>query len=257
MFGITGKNIKLKDCSIVFCFHSISDDGWLFSVTENNFELFLKELMKTRSIVSLEDLLDKKDENINNKVAITFDDGYKSVLTLAYPILKKYGLTACVFVSGYKSEMEGSNYFEGRKLLSLEQVRKLKKENWVIGYHTKSHSDLRFVSNEKLIDEIIYGKKELENKLGYKIDYFAYPYGVFDKKVINIVKKADYKYAFTTDGNGVNFYKSPFKVSRVLLDKYTKVEDLRVLTSWEGLFFNRFLTMCYRIKDNYFSKPEI
>jgi peptidoglycan/xylan/chitin deacetylase (PgdA/CDA1 family) len=33
-----------------------------------------------------------------NPIIITFDDGYESNYTLGYPVLKKYGMNACVFM---------------------------------------------------------------------------------------------------------------------------------------------------------------
>jgi len=38
--------------------------------------------------------------------------------------------------------------------------------------------------------------KELEKNLGFRIDYFAYPKGIYNKKIIDAVKKAGYKGAF-------------------------------------------------------------
>jgi peptidoglycan/xylan/chitin deacetylase (PgdA/CDA1 family) len=248
---VVGKYFKLKESPVVFCFHSISEDGWVFGVAKKDFESLLREILKTKKIVTLKNLLAKKDGYSGKKVAITFDDGYENVFTSAYPILKKYGLTACVFVNTVKVKMSGSNYLDKKKLLSFKQIQKLKEQGWEIGYHTKSHSDLRYFNRKKLVDEIFKTKKRFEKKLGFRIDYFSYPYGVFNKRIVDIVKKAGYKYAFTANGGGVDFDKSPFKIGRVLFDKYIQTRDLGVLTSRQGLFFNKVLTLCFRIKDDY------
>lgn len=251
-FKIIEKYPIQKECSLVLCYHSISKDGWIFSVTEKDFESHLKILLKTKNIISLKKLLGEKDKLNGKSVAITFDDGYETVFTAAYPVLKKYGLTACVFVNSVGNNGGKVENYNGRKPLNLKQIRLLKKEGWEIGYHTKSHRNLRFLSEKEIENELIYGKKELEKKLSFKINYFSYPYGIYNKIIVDIVKNAGYKYSFTADGGKIDFQESPFKISRILIDKYINSKELRVLTSYRGLLFNKFLTLCLRLKDDCF-----
>jgi len=235
-----------KKVNIIFCFHSISNDGWLFSMTKENFELLIRRLLKLGEIVGLDELLRKVEEKKGRRFAITFDDGYESVYTKAYPVLKKYKLSACVFLVGLPDRKGSFGLIKGRKLLNLKQIRKLKNSGWEFGYHTRTHKDLRFMDSKKLNDEIEKGKKLLEKSLGFKIKYFAYPFGLFNKRVEKIVAKANYSYAFGADGGKVSKNSSNYKISRVLLDKYTKVGDLRVLSSNEGLFINKIVNYLMR-----------
>jgi len=257
ILGIISKYLKLKGCATILCYHSISDDGHLFSVTKKDFELQIKEILKSKHIVSLENLFNIENDHINNKIVITFDDGYENIFTSAYPILKKYGLQACVFISTFINKKGKSNYFSGKRLMNLEQIKKLVKEGWEIGYHTNSHIDLRHLDKRTLVNEIVNNKQIFEKDLGSKIIYFAYPYGLYNKETVDTVEKAGYKLAFTADGCKVNYYNSLFRIGRVLIDKYTKTEDLDALTSCQGLYFNRLLTSLLRFKDDYFSSLKI
>ena len=68
--------------------------------------------------------------------------------------------------------------------------------------HTYTHPDLARVSRRngadaKLKHEIVDSRNTLEQKLGIKIDTFAYPYGVFNPKVLSLTKAAGYRSAFT------------------------------------------------------------
>lgn len=252
--GMIGRYFKLKSSPVIFCFHSISDDGWLFSVTPDNFESFVNKLSESRKIVCLNKILGDNGRKLGNNVAITFDDGYEDVIANAYPILKKHGLTACVFINGLPDINGNFGYLNGRKLLNLKQIKKLKRVGWEIGYHTKTHPDLRKLSEEQLHEEIVKNKRNLEKNLGFKLYYFAYPHGAYNKKIVRIVDKAGYAFAFVANGGGVDLNKTKHKIDRVIVDKYVKVEDLKILTSTAGLFINKLITYCDRIKDNLYEK---
>lgn len=59
-----------------------------------------------------------------------------------------------------------------------------------IGWHTWSHRNLTKLSYDEILKEVTPPSK---------MDYFAYPYGKFNKKVINAVQEAGFKYAFSVD----------------------------------------------------------
>jgi peptidoglycan/xylan/chitin deacetylase (PgdA/CDA1 family) len=249
-FNLIGRFLKLKPCSVIFCFHSIANGDWIYSTTPNKFELFVREVLKNNQVVSMDNILSYKEKKKTNKVAITFDDGYENVFTDAYPVLKNLSLTACVFINGFIEKNEDFGYLDERKLMSLKQIRELKKDGWEIGYHSKTHPDLRTLDENALYEEVIRSKKGIEKYLGFEIKYFAYPYGLFNKKVIDATKKAGYEYAFTADGGRFNHKKSPYKISRVLVDKYMGNEDIKIITSCCGLYFNELFTKLLHIKDN-------
>jgi len=249
IFFLIGSFFSMKHCPVIFCFHSVSDDDWLFSVPPRAFELLIKSLSDSKEIVKLDGLLHEELDKKNNKVAITFDDGYEDVFSSAYPILKKYKVKACVFISGLPDDYGKFGSLNDKKLLDVKQIKTLKKAGWDIGYHTATHPDLRKFDSSKLSEEIVNSKKRIEKILGFEIEYFAYPYGLFNKKVVDVVKTAGYKFAFTVAGGKLDA-KSTYEISRVLVDKYIKKEDLGIINSCQGLYFNKLFTTLLRIKDN-------
>ena len=70
-----------------------------------------------------------------NSVVITLDDGYRSVYDTAYPILKKYGFTATLFVY---TDFVGM----GKSAMTWDQLRDMKADGFEIGSHSLSHPDL-------------------------------------------------------------------------------------------------------------------
>lgn len=248
IFALIARIPVVKKKGVIFCLHSIKKSDWTYSINRRNLESFLKKLLQIGKVVSLDEFI--WNENKHGLFTLTFDDGYEDVFTNAYPVLSKYGITACVFVSGIPNKNGDFNYLDGRERLNLKQIKKLRKEGWIIGYHSKTHLDLRSLDDNVLYEEIVRGKKRLEERLGFDIKYFAYPYGLYNKKVMNIVSIAGYENAFTVSGGGFKNRKLPYKIDRVLIDRFIKKEDLEIITSYKGLFFNELLTKFLNIKNS-------
>ena len=74
-------------------------------------------------------------------VVLTFDDGYKSSRSIAYPVLKELGFTATLFVY---TDYVGA----GRNALSWEELKELAAEGFDVQAHSKTHGDLRKAPSE-------------------------------------------------------------------------------------------------------------
>jgi len=192
---------------------------------------FLKQ--KTH-VVSIEEFfLNKLDSNKVN-VVITFDDGYKSWVSHALPILKEFRLPAIFFVTsgfiGLTEEQETT--FIRTKLglkqdswaitrgLEAEDVQKIVGEGFSIGGHTLNHLSLGALEDgDEIRYEIAEDKLRLEKMSGAKIEYFAFPSGVHYNCRINLVevlKEMGYKGGVTTVP-GINDVRSnPFLLHREL-----------------------------------------
>ncbi|MBI2639102.1 polysaccharide deacetylase family protein [Candidatus Peregrinibacteria bacterium] len=118
-------------------------------------------------------------------VIINFDDAYKSVFTTAYPLLKKYNMTATIFVP--------ANLIGHRAYLTWEQLQQLKDAGMEIGSHTLWHPYL--TRSKKAREEIFESKKILEEKFGTPIQVFAYPFGDFNNEIEKLAQEAGYDLA--------------------------------------------------------------
>lgn len=143
-------------------------------------------------------------------VMITIDDGYESVYDVAYPILKKYGFTATLFV--YTNYVGVSS-----KALSWKQLRQLKAAGFYIGSHTVMHSDLtKQEENEseeaylkRLRHEIFDSKKIIDRQLHQDTFFFAYPFGRANQIAMKLCQEAGYQMAVTVDRGGNFFFANP------------------------------------------------
>ena len=119
-------------------------------------------------------------------VAITFDDGYRSQYTYAFPILQKFAYTGTFFIyTNAIDKLSGS--------MTWEEIVDLDKNGMSIGAHTRSHAMLTNLSDKNMLHDEIYGSKEdIQMHLQKNIDLFAYPFGAYDNLIKNDVEGAGF-----------------------------------------------------------------
>ncbi len=118
-------------------------------------------------------------------VVITLDDGRESQYVYALPLLKKYGYKATFFIFTNAIGREG--YF------TWDQLKEMRDEGMAIEAHTKTHLFLtRITSDAELREQIVDSKKIIEEKLGITVKHFAFPFGLYDDRVIKEVKDAGF-----------------------------------------------------------------
>lgn len=126
-------------------------------------------------------------------IVITLDDGYSDNYTAAFPVLKKYGLKATVFVVTSTIDVNPN-------CLTSAQIKEMDKAGIQIESHTVTHRDLDSLSYSEQLAELKDSKAALEKLLGRTVDYIAYPTGKYNDDTIKAVAEAGYKMAFTTNG---------------------------------------------------------
>jgi peptidoglycan/xylan/chitin deacetylase (PgdA/CDA1 family) len=148
-------------------------------------------------------------------VMISVDDGYRSMYEVAYPILKKYGFTATLFI--YIDYVGVSS-----QAITWDQLRELKREGFSIGSHSIAHSDLSKQKKDedgktylaRLKREIFLSKQILDEKLGQDTIIFSYPFGRQNQTVESLTRQAGYKIAVTVDRGSNPFFADPYKIKR-------------------------------------------
>jgi hypothetical protein len=110
-------------------------------------------------------------------VLITFDDGFEETAERAFPVLRRYGFTATMFLITGLCDADRS--FEGRRVMTPEQIRYWAQEGIEFGSHTRTHRDLTTLDAAALESEIAESVDDLRAILGAPVESFAYPYGRF------------------------------------------------------------------------------
>jgi peptidoglycan/xylan/chitin deacetylase (PgdA/CDA1 family) len=214
----------------ILMYHNISYERGSFFVSPEIFARQMEYIKRNGyEVITLDDLV----ESIRNKkllgrkkVVITFDDGYKDNFKYAYPVLKKFGFPATVFLV---TDFIGNE----KKFLSWEEVMLMSKGGVSFGAHTRAHFYLGSLNNEKTArDEIESSKKAIENKLGIPVDYFCYPSGAFNEKTKELVINAGYKGACTTNRGFARFNSDVYELKRI---KVTNSDATKPFSFWAKL----------------------
>jgi len=124
-------------------------------------------------------------------IMLTFDDTDLDQFTIAAPEMKKYGFKAVYFIMTVSIGKMGKY-----KYMNSEQIKQLSDEGNVIGSHTYDHKNVKKYVAEDWITQLDKPTKRLEEITGKKIEYFAYPFGLWNKAAIPELKKRGFKSAF-------------------------------------------------------------
>jgi peptidoglycan/xylan/chitin deacetylase (PgdA/CDA1 family) len=197
---------------IVLCYHAVSE-SWSapLSVTPHELERHIRLLIARgyRSETFTQAILAPPAART---VAVTFDDAYRSVFELAFPILSRCGLRGTVFVptafagSGSPMAWPGIDHWLGGPHeadllpMSWDQLRRLAEAGWEIGSHTRTHPRLTQLDDESVAHELADSRRECEEGLGRPCRSLAYPYGDHDQRVVQAAREAGYAAACTLPG---------------------------------------------------------
>lgn len=189
-------------------------------VTPSNLEQQMRFLkVNDYNVISLEEfaayLRDKKMVP-RNAVVLTFDDGHLDNYTNAYPILKKYGLKATMFVIVDSLDKPG--------FMTKKQVVEMSDSGLItIGSHTLGERHLPSIADEDEIRREIYDSRDkLEMILGKPVNCFSYPIGGFTKEIRQMVIDAGYSVAVSTSPGFFYPNDDVFAIKRVRISESSK-----------------------------------
>lgn len=211
----TPKVLKYNDKGIpVIMYHSIKDEkDNPVRVSKESFQAQMKYLKDNNyTALSLDELYEFIENNVpvpEKSVVLTFDDGYKDNYETAYPILKKYGFKATIFVI--------SDYIGKDEYLNASQIKELDKSGIRIESHTVKHEALNALSYNDQLATLKQSKESLQGLLSRQIKYIAYPYGKYNESTIKAAKAAGYSLALTTDGRWSDKSDGIYTLDRVFI----------------------------------------
>jgi peptidoglycan/xylan/chitin deacetylase (PgdA/CDA1 family) len=189
--------------TLVLCYHGVSE-RWPASqsVTPRAFEDQVALLLRRGyAPVTFSEAV---RGGAGRRFAVTFDDGYRSVLEMAKPVLDRLGLTATLFVPtdwigsdrpvewGGASRWLGTEHEDELRVLDWDDVAGLAVAGWEIGSHTRSHCHLTRCDDARLADELGGSRATLEGRLGRVCTALAYPFGDVDERVVAAAAAAGY-----------------------------------------------------------------
>src|SRR5690349_14273500 len=138
-------------------------------------------------------------------VVLSFDDGYLGDYTHARPVLRRLGWPGVL-------NLLLANLRPGD--LTVRQVRGLVRAGWEVDSHTLTHPDLTTVGGPQLQRELAASRARIRRLFGQPADFFCYPSGRYDARVVAAVRAAGYWGALTED-EGYGSASQPYRLKRV------------------------------------------
>lgn len=213
----------MTDRAAILMYHSVTPGReYFFSVTPEEFEAQMDYLVKKgKKVVPLRSLVEKmkRNEPLNGEIVLTFDDGYKDNYTSAFPIMKRLGLPATIFIT---TDLIGG--VDGRRIpmLSEDEIREMHGSGLIdIEPHSMTHPKLAKQTPENMRKELEGSKRALEQLLGKKCDFFAYPYGSFNDATLEVTRSLGFDAAVTVVEGTVGVGDDLFMLKRNSIDQHT------------------------------------
>ena len=135
-------------------------------------------------------------------IAVTFDDGFRSFVDYALPIMLEKGIPATVFVTtgylgqhpGWVTSPEHRNFDES--VMGVEEIANIVQENVLVGSHSVTHPRLGEVEADDAFDELTKSKSDLEKIIGKEVSLFSLPHGSYNEEIFGLSRKIGYNRVF-------------------------------------------------------------
>lgn len=134
-------------------------------------------------------------------VAITADDGHRTVFSDMRPLIERYRIPVTLFI--YPSAISNASY-----AMTWEQLAQLKATGFFsVESHTYWHPNFRVekrrlspVEYTQFVDSQLAKSREiLERRLGGHVTMLSWPFGIYDDELIAAARESGYAAAFTID----------------------------------------------------------
>lgn len=196
----------------VLLYHRIGDTEGHLTISPEKFETDLARLRELGYETIPMDtfrkfLIDSNTEMPPKPIMISFDDGYLDNFLFAYPLLRKYGMTAAFYVI---TSMVGE---EDR--LAAGHIREMSAKGMSIGSHTVSHRALGDMGREEAENELSLSRNYLEGLLQKKVDFVAYPKGSYNGETGPLAYGVGYNGAFSIMPGTCTRDTNPFVLRRI------------------------------------------
>lgn len=132
-------------------------------------------------------------------LALTFDDGWRSVRDVALPIMSQRGMIGTNYIT--------TNFVDSdhEKYISQEHVLEFVAAGWEIGAHTLNHDDLTTLTEPEIINNLFEPQMVLSEWINHPVTTFSSPYGAFNDTVLEHAAVAYLTHVNAwSDANGLN-----------------------------------------------------
>ncbi len=185
VFFTIGKRTAAPPAVSGLLFHSITSrrHAHFSYFSPDKFSRFVELLAQQGiSVCTLNEAL--INDGATEKIVITFDDGFQSFYTGAFPLLEMHAIKVTIFpIAGFIGSSSLWDVLPRQAHLTKEQVKEISKHGHEIGSHTMTHADLTFLDEKELVRELLDSKHFLEDMIGKPVTSLSFPFGSWNRKV--------------------------------------------------------------------------
>ncbi len=224
-------------CVRVITYHRFGElPGDPFCLDTEMFEAQMRCLAEDGRAISLDQLhahLDGAATLPDDAVLVTIDDGFRSTLDLALPILRDLGVPAVAYVTAGLIGNERAAERMPERYLSWEEVAKLPEGGIEVGSHAFTHASLGLMPIDRATDEGARSRQRIEERCGATVRSFAYPFGTrvdFSDETGRALGSVGYTSVFTSQHGVVVPGMDPLELPRVKVESGESLAHFRALT---------------------------
>jgi peptidoglycan/xylan/chitin deacetylase (PgdA/CDA1 family) len=216
-------------------FGPVAADG--MTITTPVFEWQLKYLREHGyTVVPLRDVVKfvKGQGHLPSRaVAITADDGHRTVFTVMRPLVERDRIPVTLFI--YPSAIFNASY-----AMTWEQLKALKATGlfsiqshsyWHPNFHTEKKRLPADEYRKFVLTQLTKPRQVLERRLGSSADMLAWPFGIYDDELIAAAVRAGYVAAFTIDRRNVSPIDNVMALPRYLVTDHDKGKAFAMMLS--------------------------
>ncbi|HDR00058.1 MAG TPA: polysaccharide deacetylase family protein, partial [candidate division WOR-3 bacterium] len=161
-------------------------------------------------------------------VVLSVDDGYHSVFTNIYPLLKRHRMTMTLGVICDYLRGGSPSYGSGAGFVRRSEVREMVDSCGIeIASHSLSHPFLTRLDSAAAWREIHDSKVILESLFGEEVLTFVYPYGDLNARTVRMVQAAGYRMGRAVREGRFDLETDPWRVPTVELRLETSLETIK------------------------------
>jgi peptidoglycan/xylan/chitin deacetylase (PgdA/CDA1 family) len=226
---------------VILLYHAVGTGPWALPI-----EVFRAQMewLAAHAMLRRTSSIEAPAEDGPLEVAITFDDGYGSVVDLALPILEKVRAAPSIYLNtnwiqarDRRHADPAQGHYPGETFLNWQDVRALAERGWTIGSHGMEHLDLTTQPDEVVREELSGSKRILEQTLGAPVEEFAYTWGRSTPRVRRLTAEAGYKRAMGGRHAPVDIASDPMEIPRLNVAKEYSLADFQAIVrgDWDYL----------------------
>ncbi|MCC6191954.1 MAG: polysaccharide deacetylase family protein [Anaerolineales bacterium] len=152
-------------------------------------------------------------------VVLTFDDGYRTLMDYALPVMRANGYTGTVFVLTQLMDEEFPQY------LTWAQAEALYAHGWKIEPHTKTHANLMGRGRDFQLYQMLGAMQTVAAHIGSMPRFLAYPSGKYDDLSVQLAQEMHLWGAVTADFGRVHTYAGRYTWRRVRISGQMTLAD--------------------------------